>query len=155
MARKNRKSSRDKMDTASDLAGMDGGVDVAEYSFMKNPDFSVQGEIGLWRAVITQALMDAGNNSKKKEMRHARALAVAWLLSNGDDFFTVCSLAQMDAQYVRSKAREAIKRGCSWRTDLHKPSTPPRTIACQATVVYLLPIRAQLKNTTITSAKAS
>jgi len=76
---------------------------------------SVRGERALWRAVITQALMDAGSNSAKKEMKYDKAQAIAWLASGSKDFHQVCTLADMDPEYVRQKSKEAIKRGCSWR----------------------------------------
>ncbi len=75
------------------------------------------GEIYLWRAVITQALQDAGSNDKKKEMRIKRAKAIAWLHSDSEDFNEVCMYADMTPSYVKRKAKEAIKRGCKWRRD--------------------------------------
>ncbi|MCP5362189.1 MAG: hypothetical protein H6908_06125 [Hyphomicrobiales bacterium] len=76
---------------------------------------SARGEQALWRAVITQALMDAGSDSSKPEMKYDRAQAVAWLAGTTKDFHTVCAYAGLDAVYVREKAREAIRRGCVWR----------------------------------------
>lgn len=77
------------------------------------------GEQALWKAVITQALMDAGSESKKPEMKYERAQAISWLSGLSPDFYAVCSLAGMDPDYVRQKAQEAIKRGCMWK----KPSS--------------------------------
>ena len=72
-------------------------------------------EPGLWRAVITQALMDAATQSSKSQARRARYDALHWLLSNDSDFETVCDNAGMDPDYVRCKARQALARGCTWR----------------------------------------
>lgn len=72
-------------------------------------------EQGLWRAVITQALMDAANNSKKPEAKQAKKEALTWLQGDSDDFFYVCDQANLPASYVREKAAQALKRGCSWR----------------------------------------
>ena len=72
-------------------------------------------EPGLWRAVITQALMDAASNSAKPDIQRARRDALQWLLSHSSDFETVCDHAGMDPSYVRAKARLAIARGCEWR----------------------------------------
>lgn len=72
-------------------------------------------EPGLWRAVITQALMDAATASSKPEARKARADAIQWLLSPSDDFDDVCDNAGLDPDYVRSQAFIALQRGCSWR----------------------------------------
>lgn len=72
-------------------------------------------EPGLWRAVITQALMDAATASSKPEARKVRADAIQWLLSPSDDFDAVCDNAGLDPDYVRSRAVMALQRGCSWR----------------------------------------
>lgn len=77
----------------------------------------VDAEVALWRAVITQALMDAGSRSAKQEVRLSQAQAVAWLSGMSDDFVEVCGRAELDPDYVRDKAREAIRRGCAWRQD--------------------------------------
>lgn len=72
-------------------------------------------EPGLWRAVITQALMDAASQSKKSEAKRSRRDALEWLLSNSRDFEAVCDNAGFDPGYVRRRAKEALLRGCEWR----------------------------------------
>lgn len=75
----------------------------------------VVGEQALWRAVITQALMDAGSQSTKREARFHRAQATAWLSRRNPDFVMVCTLAGLDVDYVHGKASKAIREGCLWR----------------------------------------
>mgnify|MGYP000019280855 CR=1 FL=1 len=72
-------------------------------------------EPSLWRAVITQALMDAASNSAKAEAKRTRSDAAQWLLSNTPDFEAVCDNAGLDPDYVRTRARAALARGCTWR----------------------------------------
>lgn len=72
-------------------------------------------EPGLWRAVITQALMDAASQSPKSEARRSKHDALDWLLSDHSDFETVCDNAGLDPDYVRGRARAALTRGCQWR----------------------------------------
>lgn len=72
-------------------------------------------EPGLWRAVITQALMDAATLSSKPEARRTRSEAVQWLLTPSDDFESVCDNAGLDPDYVRSRAANALRRNCQWR----------------------------------------
>lgn len=72
-------------------------------------------EPGLWRAVITQALMDAATQSRKSQAKRARSDALHWLLSDDSDFETVCDNAGLDPGYVRNRARQALARGCAWR----------------------------------------
>ncbi len=75
------------------------------------------GEVALWRAVITQALMDAGSQSSKREMKQDRAQAIAWLAGTSDDFKEICARAELDPDYVRVKAQDAVRRGCAWRRE--------------------------------------
>ena len=72
-------------------------------------------EPGLWRAVITQALMDAASQSRKSEATRIRSDALEWLLSDTSDFTVVCDNAGLDPDYVRSRARLALSRNCQWR----------------------------------------
>lgn len=75
----------------------------------------VRAETALWRAVITQALMDAGSESRKPEAAQEKRQAIRWLLGNSEDFITVCLNADLDPSHIRSKALAAIERGCVWR----------------------------------------
>ena len=67
-------------------------------------------EAKLWRAVVTQAVIDA---SWKQTGKHAsvddsvlnRDRARAWLLGNSADFRHVCSMAGFDADAVRESAQ--------------------------------------------------
>jgi hypothetical protein len=72
-------------------------------------------EPGLWRAVITQALMDAASASHKPDIKRAKREALSWLLSYSSDFETVCDHAGLDPDYVRGRARIALARNCEWR----------------------------------------
>lgn len=72
-------------------------------------------EPGLWRAVITQALMDAASNSRKSEAKRTRKDALNWLLGDTPDFTVVCDNAGLDPDYVRTQARAALGRGFTWR----------------------------------------
>ena len=72
-------------------------------------------ESALWRAVITQALMDAASRSRKTEAVRHRQDALEWLLGITQDFEIVCENAGMDPDYVRTQARAALTRGFVWR----------------------------------------
>lgn len=88
--------------------------------FLTSPDHSPQRsfadhESSLWRAVITQALMDAASRSRKTEAIRHRQEALEWLLGITQDFEIVCENAGLDPDYVRTQARAALKRGFVWR----------------------------------------
>lgn len=81
-------------------------------------------ERAIWRAVVTQALMDAASNSGKKEAIQERRRARHWLLYDRKDFLTVCMLAELNPHYVREQARQALLRGCRWRGATTSPLRP-------------------------------
>ena len=80
----------------------------------------VAGEEALWRAVITQALMDAASQSKKPEQQMAREQARRWLTKSCDDFNTVCDYAGMEPAYVRRMAKQALMQQSHWRAEAGK-----------------------------------
>jgi len=82
-----------------------------------NHDCTILGEEALWRAVIMQALSDAGSQSAKRETKFHRAQATAWFSKRNPDFQLVCSLAGLEANYVFERAHKAIRGGCKWRKD--------------------------------------
>lgn len=75
----------------------------------------LRGEQALWRAVITQALMDAASQSSKMEACYEKRQATCWLTGYGEDFKTVCDLANFPPDYVRERAARALARNCQWR----------------------------------------
>lgn len=87
-----------------------------------------EGECALWKAVITQALMDAGSKSLKPESTQEKRRAIQWLLGGSDDFITVCLHADLDPEYVREKARIAIQRGCVWRAQASSTKSVPAPV---------------------------
>ena len=88
---------------------------VKEIGF--NQDCTIYGEQALWRAVITQALTDAGSQSIKREAKFHRAQATAWFNKRNPDFQLVCALANLDLDYVFDRAHKAIRQNCKWRKD--------------------------------------
>jgi len=106
-------SNNNSFSVQKDLA--DDGIKDGELSIFWGFEDNKKGEVALWKAVITQALMDAGSNSNKRQMKYDRAQAIAWLSGATQDFITVCSLADLSPEYVREKSKKAIKRGCVWR----------------------------------------
>ncbi|MFM9889755.1 MAG: hypothetical protein ACKVOE_03790 [Rickettsiales bacterium] len=87
---------------------------TSDHNHLTNQSFADH-EPGLWRAVITQALMDAASQSHKSEARRSRDDAIRWLMSDTSDFETVCDNAGLDPDYVRGRAIQALGRGCTWR----------------------------------------
>jgi len=91
-----------------------------QYCYNEEDNQEIKGMRALWRAVITQALMDAASESKKPFCLVERMKARVWLRGKTDDFLEVCHLADMDPEYVRNQAKLAIGRNCKWRNDMKK-----------------------------------
>lgn len=75
-------------------------------------------EADLFRAVVAQAFTDAaivvdhtGAPKEKLRLRRVRDEARAWLLAGGKDLLLICQYAEIDAGYIRRRAREAAARG--------------------------------------------
>jgi hypothetical protein len=65
-------------------------------------DPQTQGWQALWRAVISQQIMDAKSLSHKPEQQQRKKEAMDWLFHNDSDFTMVCDLAGWEPDYVRS-----------------------------------------------------
>ena len=77
----------------------------------------------LFIAVLSQAVHDAfSSHVPGLEKRQAQS----WLMSNSDDFKTICENAGRDAKYVLTKIRRKILQANGWNVDLSLRTTPPR-----------------------------
>ena len=90
--------------------------------WLAEPYNTARGEMALWVAVITQAMMDALSNSRNPETIACKQAAIAWLTGNSKDFCTVCHFAGMDPDYVRKKAKKSITSPIPWRAEAGKGS---------------------------------
>ncbi|MDR2777153.1 MAG: hypothetical protein LBB24_00025 [Rickettsiales bacterium] len=77
---------------------MDGNI----LEFLHNSN--VNREQSLWKAVVLQAFIDLKNNSRKKIANTHRVKAILWFNLNNRDFLTVCNFANLDPDYVWSRA---------------------------------------------------
>lgn len=90
----------------------------------EEPANPVRGEVALWQAVLTQALMDAASGSTKPESLQEKAAALRWLKTHDDDFITVCLNANMEPEYAMKKIEAALARNCRWRAEPERPRKP-------------------------------
>lgn len=87
------------------------------FAWMDEPHNPVRGEMALWVAVITQAMMDALSRSRGPEAQYYKHEAINWLTGNSRNFKTVCALAGLDHSYVRSRAKKALVSPAPWRAE--------------------------------------
>lgn len=93
---------------------------AGEGMFQEGPYDPVRGEVAMWQAVLTQALMDAASGSSKPEAQQEKAEALRWLKGDSLDFMTVCLNAGFDPAYARRMIRRALARNCRWRAEPQK-----------------------------------
>jgi hypothetical protein len=61
------------------------------------------------------------------EAQYEKSQAHCWLTTYGEDFKTVCDLANFSPDYIRSRAAQALARNCKWRNTNSYPSKRPPT----------------------------
>ena len=77
----------------------------------------------LFIAVLSQAVHDAfSNHVPELEKRQAQA----WLMSNSEDFKSICELSGRDSEYVLKKIRRKILEKNGWNVTISLRTTPRR-----------------------------
>lgn len=71
-------------------------------------DNKIRGEVGLWRAVILQQLIDLKSQSKKRRNQQVKKNAYNWFFreENEDDILEICDYADYDYHDVKQIAHE-------------------------------------------------
>ena len=96
-------------------------------SFIKStntytPDWTSP-ERRLFIAVLSQAVHDAfSNHVPGLEKRKAQA----WLMSNSEDFKSICELSGRDSEYVLKKIRRKILEKNGWNVNISLRTQPRR-----------------------------
>ncbi len=63
----------------------------------------------LYKAIITQAIIDATNISDDKTPKYVELKAKEWIFGNSDDFKNTAYFANLEPGFVQKIAREAIQ----------------------------------------------
>ncbi len=66
-------------------------------------------EVSLFKAVITQAIVDASNLSCSKEYKKIELEAKAWIFGGSEDFEEICRMVKLTPSWVKKIAEEIIK----------------------------------------------
>ncbi|MBN8531852.1 MAG: hypothetical protein J0L97_08355 [Alphaproteobacteria bacterium] len=74
--------------------------EVLDFAEIMGPS---RGEVGLWRAVICQAFLDATCSPRNRFQRHDKEMALAWFRGRSSDFYQVCECAGFEPDYVRER----------------------------------------------------
>ena len=92
----------------------------ATLAWLEEPYNHASGEMALWIAVITQAMMDALSHVDNAESNYYKHEAIHWLSGNSKDFIMVCMCAGLDPDYVRRQAKRALVSPVAWRAEAGK-----------------------------------
>lgn len=65
-------------------------------------------EVALCKAIITQAIIDSTCVSAETESRKDRLEALWWIFGESEEFLEVCDGAQLEPDFVRKLAVDAI-----------------------------------------------
>jgi len=65
-------------------------------------------EVGLYKAVIMQMIIDASNTSLDPKACRNEKKAKSWLFAGGDDFYMICRMANIESNVVIRFAKTLI-----------------------------------------------
>jgi len=77
--------------------------------FERLKEYDLMPETRLYKAIITQAIIDVSNNSNSTENKKYEMEAKNWLFGNSFHFRDVCNKAELDPKSVVQMAKDAIK----------------------------------------------
>jgi hypothetical protein len=80
--------------------------------FERLKQYNSSSEIILYKAIITQAIIDATNISETPKARVIERDAKAWIFGNSDHFQKICYMAEIEPGFVVKITKEAIKLNC-------------------------------------------
>ncbi|MDX2074493.1 MAG: hypothetical protein SFX19_09065 [Alphaproteobacteria bacterium] len=72
-------------------------------------------EESLWKAVITQAVVDACSRNPRTDYLSYKKEATQWLTGGSEDFIDVCLRAGLDPDHVRMQAKKSLMHPSLWR----------------------------------------
>lgn len=85
------------------------GVIKFQAPFERLKDYDFPPEVRLYKAILTQAIIDASNISAIKEAKKLELEAKTWIFGNSQYFQEVCYYAQMEPGFIIRIMREVIK----------------------------------------------
>lgn len=84
------------------------GVIKFQAPFEKLKEYNDSPEVRLYKAILTQAIIDASNISNNPSSRKEEIDAKNWIFGNGEYFQEICLKAESDPNQIIKLAKEAI-----------------------------------------------
>ncbi|MDP4708697.1 MAG: hypothetical protein NWS20_01655 [Rickettsiaceae bacterium] len=94
------------------------GVIKFQAPFERLKEYDYSPEVRLYKAILTQAIIDASNIVEAKDAKKLKLEAKRWIFGNSKYFQEVCYNAKIEPGFVIRIAKEAIKLNCTKRIDI-------------------------------------
>jgi hypothetical protein len=85
------------------------GVIKFQAPFERLKEYDYSAEVRLYKAILTQALIDASNTSSSPEAKKHELEAKNWIFGNSNYFKEVCYNAEISPDFMRQITKEAIR----------------------------------------------
>ena len=89
------------------------GVIKFQAPFERLKEYNYSPEVRLYKAILTQAIIDASNIMDVKDSKKLELEAKIWIFGNSQYFQEVCYNAEIEPGFVIRIAKEAIKLNCT------------------------------------------
>jgi len=89
------------------------GVIKFQAPFERLKEYDYSPEVRLYKAILTQAIIDASNIVDTKDSKKLELEAKIWIFGNSPYFQEVCHNAEIEPGFVVRIAKEAIKLNCT------------------------------------------
>lgn len=94
------------------------GVIKFQAPFERLKEYNYSPEVRLYKAILTQAIIDLSNVADNKEARRLELEAKKWIFGNSHDFQEICHNAEMSPGFVIKIAKDAIKLNLAKKHDV-------------------------------------
>lgn len=99
------------------------GVIKFQAPFERLKEYDYSAEVCLYKAILTQALIDASNTSNSSEAKKPELEAKNWIFGDSNYFKEVCYNADVNPDFMKQITREAIKLNLIKKSDNYQASS--------------------------------
>ena len=96
------------------------GVIKFQAPFERLKEYDYSAEVRLYKAILTQALIDASNISSSSEAKRYELEAKNWVFGDSNYFKEVCYNAEINPDFMRQITKEAIRLNSVKKSDNYK-----------------------------------
>lgn len=102
------------------------GVIKFQAPFERLKEYDYSPEVRLYKAILTQTIIDASNITEVKTAKKLEIEAKIWIFGNSQYFQEVCYMGEIEPDFVIKIAKEAIKLNLAKESMLYEDKTEKR-----------------------------